>query len=296
VALLWQRRRHVVKICRACAGRFDGPGWSCPACGWTATREGPIYRWGDDTPGAIAYDPQHFAEFEPIVNTHFWFVSRNALLAWALRRYCPEARSLLEVGCGSGQVALALRRENPQLRLTGTEAFIEGLRLAAVRVPDAELVVADARDLPFEAEFDVVGAFDVIEHIREDDRAIEQMVRAVKPGGGVIVTVPQHQFLWSAMDERAGHARRYSRALLTARLREQGLLIERITSFVSLLLPAMWASRLLQRGRPSRQEFELPPAVNRSALWMTGLERGLIRAGVPLPAGGSLLAIARRPR
>jgi SAM-dependent methyltransferase len=285
-----------VRICRACAGRFDGPGWSCPACGWTAAREGSIYRWLDDAPGAIAYDPRHFDEFEPIVETHFWFVSRNALLAWALRRYFPAARSLLEVGCGSGQVALALRRETPQLRLTGTEAFIEGLRLAAVRVPDAELIVADARALPFEAEFDVVGAFDVIEHIHEDDRAIGQMVRAVKPGGGVIVTVPQHQFLWSAMDERAGHARRYSRAMLAGRLREHGLRIERLTSFVSLLLPAMWASRLLQRGRPSRREFELSPAVNRAALWTAGLERGLIQAGIPMPAGGSLLAIARRPR
>jgi SAM-dependent methyltransferase len=285
-----------VRICRACALRFDGPGWSCPACGWTAAREGGIDKWLDDAPDGIAYDPRHFDAFEPILDSHFWFVSRNALLAWALRRYCPDARSLLEVGCGSGQVALAIGRENPRLRLTGTEVFIEGLRLAAARVPEAELLVADARALPFEAEFDVVGAFDVIEHIREDDRAIGQMVQAVKPGGVVIVTVPQHQFLWSAMDERAGHVRRYSRALLTARLREQGLRIERMTSFISLLLPAMWASRLLQRGRPSRQEFELAPAVNRAALWMTAVERGLIQAGVSMPAGGSLLAIARRPR
>jgi ubiquinone/menaquinone biosynthesis C-methylase UbiE len=284
-----------VRICAACAGRFAGPGWSCPACGWTAPREGAIYRWLEGSPTEIAYEPRYFDELEPIVRTHFWFVSRNALLAWALRHYFPDARSLLEVGCGSGQVALALQRANPALRLTGTEAFVEGLRLAASRVPDAELVLADARELPFDGEFDVAGAFDVLEHIADDDRALEQMVRAVRPGGGVILTVPQHDFLWSTMDELAGHSRRYSRALLTARLREHGLQIERITSFVSLLLPAMWASRLLQRQRPSRHDFELPAAVNRAALWIATLERGLIRAGVPLPVGGSLLAIARRP-
>ena len=72
----------------------------------------------------------------------------------------------------------------------------------------------DARRIPFEREFDVVGAFDVLEHIVEDEDVLGQMFKATRPGGGLLVTVPQHPFLWSASDEHAMHQRRYSRAEL----------------------------------------------------------------------------------
>jgi len=283
-----------VRLCGACAGRFVGPGWTCSACGWTPPRDGTIHRWLA-APVNVHYDAAYFDQFAAIAPRHFWFVSRNALLVWALGRYAPAARSLLEVGCGTGQVLAALRAAYPSLALAGTEALIEGLRIAAGAVPDAELVQADVRQLPFEAEFDAVGAFDVLEHVREDEDALAQIVRAVRPGGMVFLTVPQHEFLWSALDEYAGHSRRYSRASLTALLVEQGLVVERMTSFVSLLLPLMWLSRRRQQRQASMAAFQLAPALNAAGRWVMTAERALIRGGVPMPLGGSLLAVARRP-
>ena len=75
----------------------------------------------------------------------------------------------------------------------------------------------DARELPYEAAFDAVGAFDVIEHITEDERVLASMHRALKPGGVLIVTVPQHKWLWSWTDEQARHKRRYGRRELSTR-------------------------------------------------------------------------------
>ena len=76
----------------------------------------------------------------------------------------------------------------------------------------------DARRIPYEAEFDVIGAFDVIEHIYEDAAVLQQMHRAVRPGGGIIVTVPQHRFLWSKQDEFSCHFRRYTRGELMSKV------------------------------------------------------------------------------
>ena len=106
--------------------------------------------------------------------------------------------------------------------------------------------------------------------------------------------------MWSAADDYARHVRRYTRRDLEAKLRSAGLELRRITSFVTVLLPAMVASRLLER----RTSGPFDPSVEheRAARWrrpLLGLmsaERALIRVGVSLPIGGSLLAVAERVR
>ena len=100
----------------------------------------------------------------------FWFRSRNKLVIWALQRYLPHARNFLEVGCGTGFVLQGLRAARPELELTAAELFVEGLEVTRERVPDATLIQADARRLPFRDEFDVVGAFDVLEHVGRTSR------------------------------------------------------------------------------------------------------------------------------
>ena len=155
---------------------------------------------------------------------------------------------------------------------------------------------ADVTRLPLRGEFDVVGAFDVLEHVPDDAAAIREIARSVRPGGGVVITVPQHAWLWSGLDEYAGHQRRYSRAALVSLVGSAGLRPVLVTSFVSLLLPALLLSRAAQRGKTvdPLQEFRIAPAANRVAGWMMTAERALIRGGLSLPAGGSLLLVARR--
>jgi hypothetical protein len=122
------------------------------------------------------------------------------------------------------------------------------------------------------------------------------MRAAVRPGGGIIVTVPQHRWLWTPLDDYAQHERRYSRAELIRAIESAGLDVVRITSFVSLLLPLLLASRLRQRGRPvdPQAEFGLPARLDRALERVMAAERRLIARGASLPAGGSLLAVAIR--
>lgn len=245
-------------------------------------------------------DGDHTALFE-LEAGNFWFRARNALLLAMLARHFGEgAGRYLELGCGTGFVLSAIEQRFPALELVGSEPLEEGLDLARQRVTRSRLLQLDARDLPERDAFDVAGAYDVIEHIPEDEAVLGQVFRALVPGGLVVLTVPQHPFLWGPGDEYAHHMRRYTRRELIEKLARAGFEPVRTTSFVSVLLPLMLASRWKQRLAPSaydpRSEYRIPRWLNRTFEGLLAIERAVILAGLDLPFGGSLLAIARKPK
>ena len=132
----------------------------------------------------------------------------------------------------------------------------------------------------------------------EDEAVLEQIFRATRSGGGLLLTVPQHPFLWSANDEHALHQRRYRRVELRRKVEQAGFRVERITSFVALLLPLMFFSRLTKkRGRAFDlwEEFQISRPLNASCETALAFERVLIKGGISFPAGGSLLLVGRKP-
>jgi SAM-dependent methyltransferase len=291
-----------VKRCLACDEGFTSEDWFCPRCGVGPAHIDGLLAFAPELAEASdGYDAEHFARLFELEARHFWFRARNRLIQWAMATHFSQARSLLEVGCGTGYVLAGLRASFPELALSGGEIFTRGLGFAQRRMPGATLLQMDARAIPFEREFDVVGAFDVIEHIDEDDAVLAQMQRAVKPGGGLLLTVPQHAWLWSSTDDDAHHKRRYGSRELVSKVERAGFRVVKITSFVSLLLPAMALARLAPRARQARTSQHDPYAELRmgqpaNALFETTmtLERALIRAGLSLPTGGSLLLVAVR--
>jgi SAM-dependent methyltransferase len=288
-----------VKVCLQCAQRFDSEDWRCPRCHKEpASGQFPLFApdLAESNDGFELESFEHLARLEP---TSFWFRSRNRLILQLLRRHFPGARSLLEIGCGTGFVLSGLRAGLPELQLAGSELYTAGLEFAARRLPGTALYQMDCRRIPFEAEFDVVCAFDVLEHVEEDGTALAAMFQATRPGGGIIVSVPQHPWLWSAGDDYAHHKRRYRRADLRSKLTAAGFEIVRVTSFVSFLLPVMALSRSRQRDPRTydpTSEYRTPRAVDRAMESVLESERWLIGHGVSLPAGGSLVAVARRPK
>lgn len=242
------------------------------------------------------YDPSVFAELAALEDGHFWFRARVALIWWAIHKYHADARSMLEIGCGAGGVLAELRRRDPRLRLVGSELFGEGLAQARPRLgPRVHLVQHDARLLPFRSSFDIVGAFDVLEHIADDGAVLRQVRAVLRPGGLLVVTVPQHDWLWSDADVCAQHVRRYTARALHATLADAGFEIIDSTSFVTVLLPLMLASRLAPRRghRDPLSELRLPRWVNVGLGAVMTLERWLIHCGARFPGGGSLLVVAR---
>jgi SAM-dependent methyltransferase len=288
-----------MKRCLTCEALFEGADWKCPKCGHGPALRNEIYQFTEEPPDAQAgFKPEYFARLAEIEGSNFWFCARNELIQWALRKYFPDAESFFEVGCGTGFVLKGIRESFPRMRLAGSEIFVDGLAIAKARLPNVELYQMDARRIPFEREFDVVGAFDVLEHIIEDENVLGQMFNAVRDGAGLLVTVPQHRFLWSISDEYARHQRRYSSTDLSTKVERAGFEIQRMTSFNSLLLPLMIWSRRQQKHDHDFQlwrEFEIGPALNRTLEGILKFERMIIRAGASFPAGGSLLLVGRKP-
>jgi SAM-dependent methyltransferase len=118
----------------------------------------------------------------------------------------PDEREHAGDRLRNGFVLEAIRSAFPRLRLVGSELFPEGLDYARRRLHDVELLQLDARALPFENAFDVVGAFGVLEHIEEDERVLGEMRRAARRG--IVLLVPQHPRLWSDADTIGHHVRR----------------------------------------------------------------------------------------
>src|SRR5262249_49133872 len=161
----------------------------------------------------------------------------------------------------------------------------------AARAPHAHFIQMDARDCPYLDEFDVAAAFDVIEHIDEDEAVLANLFRAVKPGGHALITVPQHRWLWSDADRCACHRRRYQAVELHAKVRRAGFEILRSTSFVSLLLPLMLISRRSTKNFDPLAEFKIGARLNEALQAVLACERRLITLGVNFPVGGSRLVI-----
>ena len=229
---------------------------------------------------------------------HFWFLGRRRLIVDTLGDCLPAEARFLEIGCRTGSMATAIGARFPEMMIWASELDPDAIAvLGSTLPPEIRLVRMDARCIPFEDEFDAVGAFDVVEHIVEDETALAEIRRALRPGGAVVLTVPQHRWLWSALDEASGHARRYRRGELEAKLAEAGFRIVHSTSFVTLLLPLMFVSRRLG-GRRLRSdgagEFHPPPWLNRMLGRIMDIERRLIGAEVRLPFGGSRLVVARK--
>ncbi len=232
----------------------------------------------------------------------FWCRTRNRVLTQVFRRFTDRTATLdvLEVGCGIGGVVAALR-QFPNLRLTGSEIYLQGLRYARAKMPDVDFIQLDATDIPFQSAFDVVGAFDVLEHIPDDGKAMSEIARALRPSGLFIVTVPQYPWLWSRLDELVNHKRRYRKVELLDKLDRAGFEVIYLTSFIALLLPVMVASRILDRFQPQSADAASdfasrvapPDLVNAACDWVMRLEEHLLKWGVTLPVGGSLLAVAR---
>jgi SAM-dependent methyltransferase len=244
------------------------------------------------------FDASRFRTLAGIEERNWWFRSRNRLINWVLHHYFSQAKTFLEIGCGTGFVLLGIRKAFPVLSLSGSEQFGEGLIYARDRLPGVPFFQMDARRIPFEDEFDVIGAFDVLEHIREDEKVLLQMFQAIKRGGGIIITVPQHPFLWSFIDDYSFHKRRYTRKELVEQVERAGFEIIHVTSFVSFLLPLMLLSRAKRRRSKSNfnaiAEFQISHYLNFLLEKVMSFEQIMIRSGISFPLGGSLLLIAKR--
>ena len=234
-----------------------------------------------------------YKQMAELDQSHWWYRARREVLAALIRRVAqpPKDAAILEIGCGTGH-NLAMLREFG--RVDALELDEEARGLAEERL-GRKVLSSPLPELSEVAErhYDLVGAFDVIEHIDDDRAAVASIASRLKPGGKLVITVPAHRWMWSAHDVVNHHKRRYSRQALRALIENSPLRLDAIGYFNSLLFPVAVADRMSSKLRgKDDSDLKLPPApLNRALEGVFRTERHLI-GRFPLPPGLSLFVVA----
>jgi SAM-dependent methyltransferase len=245
-----------------------------------------------------------FAGLFAVEDRHFWFRARNKVLARVVSRLVaklPDGYRVLEVGCGTGNVLRVLEQVCARGQVVGMELYEEGLHYARTRVR-CPLIAGDIHETVFPEPFNLIGLFDVLEHLPDDVRILKALRQNLAPGGRLLLTVPAHQSLWSYADEYGGHFRRYGTRQLRAVLEEAGFQVEYLTQFMTMLYPFMRLGRLWngrgqtgalqdQRERSIR-ELHVSRFANSLLYSLLQWEAWWLERRGHLPLGTSLLAIA----
>lgn len=232
---------------------------------------------------------------------YWWNIGRREILKSILNRYLGSERgfSILDIGCGAGGNIKILGEFGS---VTGLDLSEEALKFAKTHGAFEELMQGDAEHLPFPDEaFGLVSAFDVLEHISDDQKAIREMFRVLQRGGFALITVPAHRWLWSRHDEALHHLRRYTTPILRKKLCSAGFRVIQHSHFVIPAIPFLLFQKTMRRIRGIVKKKEtidtydaiLPPWLNRVLIAWLFLEK-VIMCFIPIPAGSSLLMLVQK--
>ncbi len=246
-----------------------------------------------------------YDEYVRIEDTHWWFRGRRKIITALLRPYLRPPARIIDVGSGGGAVAQALQEFG---HVTACDIDVR-CAASVARRPGMSFAYGTAEAIPFaDGSFDLVTAFDVLEHLDDDVRALREMARVVSPVGLIAVTVPAYGWLWGRQDEISHHRRRYTGRSLRKAITAAGLSPRRLTAFNSILFPGIAAVRVARRlarrladGQPTpdpaglSSDFSMtkPGPLNDLLAATLSAEAAALRV-VDLPIGVSLLAIAGR--
>lgn len=243
---------------------------------------------------------EHQERYYELGRSYWWLAGKYRIIADVIRRRFKPARRdarVLDLGCGPGNLLDYLA---PHGEPFGSDYSSDALRFCAGR-GYRRLFRADFHSLPLRSSsFDLVTCIDVLEHLEDDRSAFAELVRILRPGGLLIVSVPAFQFLWGDHDTLYGHHRRYTTGQVRARMQAVGLCVVKLSYFEPLFVLPLLVYRnlkkLLLRGESirSRDDFvQLFPPLNTLLCHLIAAERFPLRF-LNFPFGVTILAVARK--
>jgi SAM-dependent methyltransferase len=240
---------------------------------------------------------EQIADMYALEESHWWFWGKRLLMRRLLgdRLAGRSGVRILDIGCGAGANALELSAYG---EVTASDRSLDALAFVRSRGV-ANVVASEAPGLPFgDGSFDVVTAYDVVEHVEDDVGFVRELARVLAPGGALAVHVPAWPFLWSQHDVVLEHKRRYTRRGLRELMRSSGLALEWLgwTNFTIFAPTAAirWTRRLVGAGEGAGADLGVVPAPLNAVLRGIYRVEASVAATAGLPIGVSLAAIATR--
>jgi SAM-dependent methyltransferase len=228
--------------------------------------------------------------------THWWFVGRRKLFGRIIKTFdlSPTA-NVLDIGTSTG-TNLRMLRDLGYCNVRGLDLHEEAIRWCA----DKGLGLVDLGDIcnipAPESVYDLVMATDIIEHVDNDDAALCEIARVLKPGGFAIVTVPAFQSLWGLQDTVSHHKRRYRKHEVVNKLHKAELVVDECFYFNYLLFLPIWLARKIIRllGLHLSSENEINSKIlNKLLSQIFSIDVATARMISP-PFGVSALAVVRK--
>ncbi|HEX2101353.1 MAG TPA: class I SAM-dependent methyltransferase [Candidatus Synoicihabitans sp.] len=241
------------------------------------------------------------AEYQKLANledTFWYFETLHRHVERELVRHlgADAPAKVLDAGCGTGGLIRRLHRRRPNWQWTGVDLAPEACEFARAKATPAHITRASVTALPFATEtFDAVTSLDVLYHLADDVTALREAHRVLRPGGEVVINAPAHPWLWSYHDEAVAGLRRYTHSDLVTKLRVAGFEAVKTTHWNLLPLPLIVLRRKIFPKRSGASDVEaVPPMAEWMLSRMMRIESGWLGAGRRLPAGCSILAVARK--
>jgi len=237
------------------------------------------------TPEAEVGQPGSASLIDP---TYWWYRARSQLLEAVHGAFLGNPHRALDVGSADGPSVGWMA--GPYLQVT--------LDIYAAGLVPGQSVRGSATALPFASNtFDVVSAFDVVEHCADDELAVNELVRVLAPGGRLLLSVPAYQWAWSDHDVRAGHHRRYTKPQIRELVEATGLRIERSSHAFGAVFPFFLAERagrrFLGRSGAETRLTPVPGAMEKVLLGLCAMESRYLRR-FDLGFGSSVLVAATK--
>ncbi|MFA7368227.1 MAG: class I SAM-dependent methyltransferase [Kiritimatiellales bacterium] len=231
-------------------------------------------------------------------DTYWWHVGRKSIIKNMLKSInIPSACQIINIGCGTGGCILTLETFG---RVTNYDVSGEAIRICRDKGFNNSHLF-NGKKLPCDDNlFDVAAALDVLEHVENDNDALKDWFRILKPDGRLLITVPAYQWLWSGHDEALGHYRRYTASQLHQKLNQAGFSVGKRSYAITFSFPLILGYRLLDSLRrsdrtPAASYVLLPRPVNAVLTALLKLEALLLRF-MNFPVGTSVVIIAKKPK
>ena len=236
-----------------------------------------------------------YRKLAEVEDSMWYFHALNRRMLLPLAELAKQEASILDAGCGTGGLIRAMQQFEPGWQITGLDISPLACTYARERTT-ATIREGSVESLPFHAnQFDAVVSADVLYHINDTSKALEEFGRVLKPRGILVVNVPAYNWMWSYHDDLVDTKHRFRRSELAFLLKEAGFEVT-ISSYANLLiLPLIIARRkIFVPANPSSDVKPYPPLIEAFCGSMAALEYGALRRGFSLPAGNSVFIAARK--
>ena len=234
--------------------------------------------------------------------THFWYRARrvliNNLLGMIYKDYKAD-RLILEIGCGTGYQIPVLEKWG---EVEGSDINLEAVKIAVAGGYDVKVKDLDKDGLS-DYKPEIICLFDVLEHIQNDKKAVENIYASLQNNGYLFLTVPAYNFLFSNHDKAMEHYRRYSRKKIVDLLSQSGFQIIKSGYWNSILFPGILLMRLcknflslfIKKEVYKSESSNLPSLLSNILFKILQFENFLMTKNINFPWGLSIYIIAKKP-